>query len=613
MLRPAVVCFFAINCVLAAQTDPGPVDLTNRESARTWFNTWWPKTTGAALGFTGNIDTGVAGDISQGAREQTLLRINIYRRMVGVQPVTMSDDYNFKAQAAAVLCAANNDLSHSPPSTWKFYNPVAAEGCRGCELTSSAIPHGIVDFMIDFGPNNQAVGHRSGVLEPGLEKIGIGSAPGHSSSVLRLGVTALWDSIVTAEPRLAEPFLTWPTKGYTPFYLFPGRWSIEIPDVFTTAFATFEDASIALTKNGQSVPVTTWMRRAGSGMIFTLDGTSEGRSENVETVVNGEGLEGLPVQSSDVTYHVKVSNIKVRATGALWNGTGVYEYDVIGYNPAVARVVPGQAANLINISTRSFAGAESNVQIAGFIMSGSAPRKVLIRAGGPYLSQFQVPNTLADPVLTLFSGSTLIMTNDDWSSDAANIIAGSAKAGALPFSAGSKDAAIVATLQPGVPYTAQVSGKSGATGNAIVEVYDIDDGSSSNLINISTRSFVGSGDNLQIGGFILRGPGPRKVLIRAGGPYLSQYGVPGVLADPVLTVFNGSTQIAQNDDWSTLSTEVAAATQVVKATAFAPGSKDAAIVLTLNPNIPYTAQVAGKNGSTGNALIEIFQLPDTTP
>lgn len=610
---PALLGFLVLAFTLHAQTDPGPVDLSNRESARTWFNTWWPRTNGAPLGFTGNIDTGVAGDISQAARDQTLLRINIYRRMVGVQPVTIDATLNQKAQAAAVLCAANDALSHSPPATWKYFTATAAEGCANSSLTSSAIPHGVVDFMIDFGSNNKGVGHRSAMIDAGLKNIGIGSSVGHSSSVLRLGVTAIWDATTTPDIRFSEPFITWPTKGYVPFYLFPGRWSIEIPDLVSTAIATFSEASVTVTKAGQPLPVMFAPRNNGGGLVFTLDGTSEGSTGYVGTTVGGEILDGLPVQASDVIYHVKVSNIKIYDTGALWNGTGIYEYNVIGYDPATAKLTPGSSSNLINISTRSFAGAGSDVQIAGFIINGSTPRKVLIRAGGPYLDQFQVPNTLADPVLSLFSGSTMIMSNDDWSSDASAILAASAKAATLPFSAGSKDAAIVALLQPGVPYTAQVSGKSGTIGNALVEVYDIDDGTSSNLTNISTRSFVGAGNNIQIGGFILRGPGARKVLIRAGGPYLSQYGVPGVLSDPVLTLFSGSTQIAQNDDWGSNSADVNAATQAIKATAFGPASKDAALVVTLSPDTPYTAQVADKNGGTGNALIEVFQLPDTTP
>lgn len=608
---------FLGSCLLSsAQTDPGPVNMSDREAARSWFNTWWPKSFGAPMGFTGNIDAGIPGDVSPAYREQTLLRLNIFRRMAGELPVVTNPVYDAKDQAAAALCAVNDDLQHNPPTTWKFYNATGAEGCERSNLAGAAGPTGMFYFLGDFGANNKPVGHRISLLTPAMTTVGVGSTPGHSNSNLFRGVLAVWGndpSIGSKDLGYIEPFVLWPTKGYIPYYLIPGRWSAIIPDTFTTGTVNFVDATVVVTRNGQPLPVKYGALNGGAATIFTLDGTSEGDTSFVDTAINGETLYGLPLQSSDVVFHVTISNIKVRATGALWNSTGKYEYDVIAYNPNVATAIPGTAANLVNISTRSFAGADSSTQIAGFIISGSAPRKVLIRAGGPYLSQFGVDGVLADPVLTLIAaGGTQLAQNDDWSSDAAAVTAAVAKVGTLSFPAGSKDAAIITTLPPGA-YTALVTGKGNATGNALVEVFDADDGSASKLTNISTRSFVGTGSSVQIGGFILRGSGPRKVLIRAGGSYLTQYGVANVLADPVLTVFQGNVQIAQNDDWASNSADVAAATQALGAVGYASGSKDAALVLTLDPGTGYTAQVAGKNGGSGNALIEVFQLPDGTP
>lgn len=600
----------------SAETDPGPVNMTDREAARSWFNTWWPKSFGAPMGFTGNIDAGIPGDISPAYRDQTLLRLNIFRRMAGEQPVVTNPVYDAKDQAAAALCAANDGLQHNPPTNWKFYNATAAEGCANSALAASAGSHGVVDLITDFGTINKAVGHRISLLTPSMTTVGIGTTPGHSNSGLFQGVLTVWGadpSVWSNNINYSEPFVLWPAKGYIPFYLIPGRWSAVIPDGLSTGTVNLVNANVTVTQNGRLMPVKQESLIGGDAVIFTLDGTNEGDTGFAETAVNGEALNGLPLQTSDVVCHVTISNIKVRTTGVLWNGTGKYEYDVIAYNPSVAPVVPGAAANLVNISTRSFAGSDSSTQIAGFIISGSVPRKVLIRAGGPYLSQFGVDSVLPDPVLTLIAtGGTQLAQNDDWSSDAAAVTAAVAKVGTLPFTAGSKDAAIVTTLLPGA-YTAQVMGKGNATGNALVEVFDADDGSASKLTNISTRSFVGAGSSVQIGGFILRGSGPRKVLIRAGGPYLTQYGVSNVLADPVLTVFKGNTQISQNDDWGSNSAEVTAATQALGAIGYTVGSKDAAVVLILDPGVGYTAQVAGKNGGTGNALVEVFQLPDDAP
>lgn len=269
----------------------------------------------------------------------------------------------------------------------------------------------------------------------------------------------------------------------------------------------------------------------------------------------------------------------------------------------------GTPSRLVNLSTRAIAGKDSSTLIAGFIIQGNASRKVLIRAGGPYLAQFGVDNPLSDPLLTLFAGQQQVLQNDDWGSDATNIATVTAQVGAVSFSAGSKDAAITATLQPGVPYTAQVTGNKGTVGNAIIEVFDADSDTTSSLVNLSTRSYVGTGASIQIGGFILHGGGPARVLIRAGGPYLSQYGIADALADPVVTLYAGQQQIAQNDNWGDNADAVSHACAQVGVPSYANGSKDSALVLTLSGDVPYTAQVSGKNGGVGNALIEIFQLP----
>lgn len=605
-----VVLMLALAAIpLSGQTDPGPVNVNDRESARTWFNTWWPRTRGAPMGFTGDVDAGVPGTTSQEYRNQILLRLNMYRRMAGVEPVTEDQDATKKAQAAAVLNAVNGQLSHNPPTSWKFYSALGAEGSAGSSLAGQIGPEGVLGLIEDPGSNNLAVGHRTALLEPQMTGAGIGnSPPAKLSGVLPDGAEAIYTQRLSSSPHNSELLLTWP-RGYVPAFLIPGRWSVTLGDDLLDAVLDLSAASVAVTRSGSVVKVNSWRRSGGSGLIFTLDGTDEGNDGFVRTTINGEQIFGMPVEAADIQFRIEVSNIRVRGTGGLWNNTGAYSYEVVAYNPSIGSIVPARSSELINISTRSFAGAGSSTQIAGFIVGGAAPRKVLIRAGGPYLKQFGVVDPLSDPVLTLFEGQTNVATNDDWSQNGADILVAQQKAGAVPFEAGSKDAALVATLRPNTSYTAQVVGKGSATGNAIVEVYDVGSGADSRLINISTRSYVGTGSSIQIGGFILRGDGPRKVLIRAGGPYLSQFGVAGVLADPVLSIYKGQDAIATNDNWGTHSNEVGAAFIAAAAVPFAVGSKDAALVLTLDPEIPFTAQVSGKNGGTGNALIEIYALP----
>ena len=618
--------FFA--AVVSAQTDPGPVDLSTRASARAWFNQWWPLSYNAPMNFTGDVSKGIAGNTSQAYKDNVALRINIFRRMAGLQPIVLNNaTYNAKDQQAAMMMSANNDITHNPPATWKFYSADGAEACANSLLSlDEAGPTAIVGYMYDWGPFNGTAGHRNqGILLPSVTVLGTGDVPAVAGYAAANAIWANDPSIGNSTVNNAITLMPWPAKGYMPHFLIPGRWTLFVPDLSPTAPCDLSHATAAVTKDGVHLNIKVSPSPSGGALVWTLDGTDEGDSDTKILSFSYENeLFGWarPNFQQDIHYHVVVDGIRVAhidgtgrnlGDGPPFTGAGVIEghleYDVIGYNPDLAVIDPNNEANLINISTRSFAGSGSSTQIAGFIINGQSARKVLIRAGGPYLAQFAVSDVLADPVLTVFDGQTQIAGNDDWETNGADVTEASSAVGAVGFAHGSKDAAVVMTLQPGHAYTAQVAGKNGSTGNALVEVYDADSGTDSHLVNISTRSFVGTGGSIQIGGFILHGGGSRRVIIRAGGPYLTQFGVQNVLLDPLLTVFRGQTQIAQNDDWGSNSADVAAAVASANIVGYNAGSKDSALVLTLDADQPYTAQVSGKNGATGNALIEVFQLP----
>ena len=185
----------------------------------------------------------------------------------------------------------------------------------------------------------------------------------------------------------------------------------------------------------------------------------------------------------------------------------------------------------------------NSVLIGGFIVGGSGNKDVLLRALGPTLTQFGVNGVLGDPTLELRDGSgALIMSNDNWKSDQQAAI--SATGLAPPNDV---ESAIRHTFTPG-SYTAIVRGKNNTTGVALVEAYDLDNGETTTLTNISTRGFVDVGQNAMIGGFI-SGNGIVRVIVRVLGPTLSQFNVPNVLADPTLELrdVNG-TLLASNDD-----------------------------------------------------------------
>ncbi len=254
-------------------------------------------------------------------------------------------------------------------------------------------------------------------------------------------------------------------------------------------------------------------------------------------------------------------------------------------------------SQLLNISSRLQVQSGDGVLVAGFIVTGDTPKKVIIRGLGPSLQG--AGGALADPVLELHGGNgSLITTNDNWKdSQQAQIEA----TGIPPTN--DLESAIVATLPPG-NYTAILSGKNGGGGVGLVEVYDLDPTSGNSLANISSRGLVETGNNVIISGFILGGTGGEDtILVRALGPSLSNDGVPNPLADPTLTVFNDEgTQIATNDNWQTTQE------RSIEAAGLAPTNPAESAVLLALPPGNYTALVAGKNGGTGVGLIEVYDL-----
>src|SRR5205814_1728056 len=271
--------------------------------------------------------------------------------------------------------------------------------------------------------------------------------------------------------------------------------------------------------------------------------------------------------------------------------------------------------------TRASVQTGDNVMIGGFIVQGTTPKRVIIRAIGPELSQYGVPNPLADPTLELHDGNgALIASNDNWQT---TIIGGIItqdqvqdiqNSGHAPGN--SRESAIIANLPAG-NYTAIVRGLNSTTGVALVEVYDLSPDVNSILGNISTRCFVQTGDNVMIGGFIVKGTQPKTVIIRAIGPELTQYGVPNALADPTMELHKGTgALIASNDNWQTTHIGgIITANQVsaIQNSGHAPiQASESAIIATLPPG-NYTAIVRGKNNTTGVALVEVYDLsPGTT-
>ncbi len=256
--------------------------------------------------------------------------------------------------------------------------------------------------------------------------------------------------------------------------------------------------------------------------------------------------------------------------------------------------VPNSAASkLLNISTRMRVEKGENALIGGFIVTGTEPKKVIIRALGPTLP---VDGKLLDPTLEL-NGAGVRISNNNWKDDQAAAISAT---GIAPKD--EREAAIVATLQPGQGYTAVVRGNGDTTGVGLVEVYDLNSGVASQLANISTRGLVQAGDNVMIGGLIIGGATPVKTLVRALGPSLTAQGIRGALQDPELELVDGNGNSLTNDDWLNTQESEIEATGVPP-----PNRRESAIVATLVPGL-YTAIVRGKADTTGVALVEAYNL-----
>lgn len=255
---------------------------------------------------------------------------------------------------------------------------------------------------------------------------------------------------------------------------------------------------------------------------------------------------------------------------------------------------------LLNVSTRLRVQTDANALIGGFIITGNAPKKVIVRAIGPSLGNLGIAGALADPVLELHGpGSFTTITNDNWRDNQ------QAEIQATGIAPGNNlESAIVATLAPGA-YTAIVRGQANGTGVGLIEAYDLQSWADSKLANISTRGFVEGGESVMIGGLIA-GPAngaTGQMLVRAIGPSLSALGVPGALQDPFLELHDGNgALVASNNDWR--DTQQAA----IEATGIPPGNnQESAILSNLSPG-SYTAIVSGVGNTSGVGLVEVYQL-----
>ena len=328
---------------------------------------------------------------------------------------------------------------------------------------------------------------------------------------------------------------------------------------------------------------------APGGRLFFLDGLTPGPVQEFRLGNNNRKLgvyvKGIGQDQAGEIYVLTDSNIGPSGT------TG-----------KVLKIVePPPSPALLNVSTRLNVGTGENVLIGGFIVVGSTSKPVILRGIGPSLKNEgqPLPGRLADPFLELHGSNGVIATNDDWvnSPNKQQII----DSGIEPPD--EKESAVFAALPPGA-YTAVLRSTTSENGIGLVELYDADQSTAANAVNISTRGVVQTGNGVMIGGFIVGGNRSRTFVTRAMGPSLAGPDVSSPLANPMLKLHNSSgTVVASNDDWKS-----SGQAQQIRQTGLAPQSeKESAVLTTLAPG-DYTAVVSGAGNSSGVALVEVYQI-----
>ena len=374
------------------------------------------------------------------------------------------------------------------------------------------------------------------------------------------------------------------------------------------SIAVDANGNVAIGYSVSSQSIFPGIRYAGRRPTDPLNDLGQGEA----IMTNGRGSQTDSERWGDYT----MTTIDPSDGLSFWHTNEYYRAENEGWFTRVGKFQFPAVSRLSNISSRAFVQTGDNVMIGGFTVQGTALKRVIVRALGPELTQYGVPDVLANPTLELHDGTgALIASNNNWVTTiiggiiTSNQVHEIQASGYAPTSG--LESAIIADLPAG-NYTAIVKGVNNLTGVALVEVYDLSPESDSILANISTRAFVQTGDNVMIGGFTVQGIASERVIVRALGPELTQYGVPDALANPTLELHDGTgALIASNNNWvTTIIGGIITSNQVheIQASGYAPGDPFESAIIADLPAGNYTAVVRGVNNMTGVALVEVYNL-----
>ncbi|MBS0664583.1 MAG: CotH kinase family protein [Verrucomicrobia bacterium] len=337
----------------------------------------------------------------------------------------------------------------------------------------------------------------------------------------------------------------------------------------------------------------------GTRLAYTLDGT--------DPRLGGGALSGTALVATGPITLPRTANLYARSHAATAPAFPGSPWSSLSAGPVAAPLSAALQSRLVNLSVRSTVRGGENVLIAAVVVRDSDGKAFLARAVGPSLVDFGVTQPLADPLLRVVSQSgSELGRNFGWTTcaDAAKLPELATQVGAFPLSGTKADSALATCLAAG-QYSMLVSSATTQTGAALAELYET--ASAGRAVNFSARGLAGTGEGALIGGFVVGGNQPKRVLIRGIGPALRSYGVSQALADPVLTLYHDQVAIAANDDWGLNDNAgaIAGTARAIGAFALTDASADAALLLALPPGV-YSVVVSAKGTAEGVALVEIY-------
>ena len=648
------------------------------------------------LGWTGtaSMTTGtyIAGTTSQVYRDTKVAVLNYARYLThgaAVAYVREDPQHLPMVMAGAFLQALNQSnfnipggpkgLQHRPDATWLNYSQLGYDGSQKSQLSGYSTIFNPFGFIADAGAENVGLGHREWMLDPYAisatagdviipGNLGFGFA-GYDADANATYIERNRSSIISYTTEPLKALRMWPAPGYIPreilnlgASLVDGVQTIRcsISAAVTGLAIDGTKARITVKRNGVPVAVTGQRKALNLGMVFDL--TLDARDTRNFTALSNatdyyeEGIGSAPAEPpEDATYEVTVENLVWLNTGA--GGTmGVplppsgqsVNYSFIAFSPH-RKIAAGAAYSpktpIIGLSTRARIGQGSDVVIAGFVVEGTEPLRVAVRAQGAGLRRFGLTDTAQSPTIEVFQGQTLLGSNADWRlaanadmlaayglqptvgtyrrlaifgsyalsgtpannarQNAADAVEGGPNGVAyrqvLDPVTGGTEPAVITTLMPGA-YTVVVR-DNGSGGVGVVEAFNVDQRSNSRLVSVATRARVGTGADAMIAGFVVQAP--QTVVVRSLGPGLTALGVAGACPDTTLRIVaSDGTVIATNDDWDVAGNE-RLKSDLATYKPFHP--KEAAKVITL-PAGGYTVIIEGKDNAVGVATVEVFAV-----